>query len=74
MLTARNLKKLRLKLRGHFAEVAKRVKPEAVTKEYVSQVLRGVRVNQNVINAAIELAEELDQAANKINEKVLQLK
>lgn len=77
MLNNQNREALLLKLKGHYRQVGDRVKPMAVSGDYVRRVLRGDYQSSAVDEAAVEYLEiltyEQENTAKKLNARVEKL-
>jgi len=74
MLIEDNRELLLNKLKGHYSEVGKRVKPKPVSGDYVRRVLNGTYQSLAVDKAAVEFAEKLTDTALELNNRVQKLK
>lgn len=74
MLEKDNRELLLIKLKGHYSDVGKRVKPRSVSGDYVRRVLSGNYQSLSVDKAAVEFAELLDNTAEELNKRVEKLK
>ena len=77
MLNNQNREALLIKLKGHYQEVGDRVKPLAVSGDYVRRVLRGDYQSSAVDEAAVEYLEILthkqESIAKQLNARVEKL-